>query len=1019
MDIDNPPPPQDLDSVDPAQSLRAAALLSRKRRKVAVEQPPVLPQRPAVEQTLHLDYGQEDTATSSALSVNFPATEIRTPSTSGEVPNPIPEIEDGQIREEGEISDTEEAAPPPRPTSPPPKFRRLETSSKDTVASKLVPTSPVESNIRHRPSPRLDSPFTSKPAFESEIYQSPPPNLLQPFILETSTYRLDPDHVRPGLAMTEDQYNTAKDIVLDLLGWGVPPEYLIDCGLSRHVVFYVFTELNLRMPTNLDTNGLIPYPTPEMLSSIPASPSQSIHSSSSAMPPPPTIPSHKELTSPATSDHSRGRLATRLGLRISSGGEPTVVKVEPTSPSAADSSSSLHMIEQQRRQELLARKAVFASRKAKQSDSPGGSSSRDRDVEMSYVAPTETVEDFLKSIPAVDSETAENGSNSPSLRPARYSSPEHMEVDQAFLGLVTPQSASSAEPSAFYSADSEMSGAGSTISPVTDAPPLSGSSTAPSSDTYSGASSSTAPADYSNSTTPILASATPDHDTNGLQRRGTKRPVAADFVDFDHGSFAGVSGMRRCVIELSDSEDDGDGEGTGGTGPHDGLSLYSPMVFARPPRFSGNGTPISSNSFANGEGRSTPLNLHLTNSNASGMSPAALVEKEEEIKKMRQMIAQREELRQKKLAAGLLQPILLYLLRAPPWIRSEGGSGAPINQEDTATPLHNGYIGGAQLSEAAEDAVIADTQDHSEPTTVVQESNDIRVVISAEEAAPGGTSSEITSIKHTMGGVGFEPITNDGIVDEDQALTEEARSEKWARTFLSLHSTESVSATFHETAGVFDGLPSSKVPKKESQDSQTSFPYYDSPFSTYPLLLSQLRATPFDDADSCQDPRRTATHSSRSSSRASASYAPNLSSPSSRASLIYCAPSLSHSCSTVFVPDLKPLKLASLQRALGQVSASDSGVRVCQYEVPGGGVCRDKDCNDLHLSRLVSEPSDADVAAYVHGVLPQPWRNRCDVRAIEIALERVRLGSSARNIDERVRSALSGLGIPVVPSTTS
>lgn len=60
---------------------------------------------------------------------------------------------------------------------------------------------------------------------------------------------------------------------------------------------------------------------------------------------------------------------------------------------------------------------------------------------------------------------------------------------------------------------------------------------------------------------------------------------------------------------------------------------------------------------------------------------------------------------------------------------------------------------------------------------------------------------------------------------------------------------------------------------------------------------------------------------------------------------------------------------------------------------------------------------DADVASYVHGVLPQPWHSRCDVRAIEIALERVRLGSRARNIDECVRSALSGLGIPVVPST--
>ncbi|KAG1882013.1 hypothetical protein C8R48DRAFT_21889 [Suillus tomentosus] len=753
MDIDNPPP-QDLDSVDPAQSLRAAALLSRKRRKVTVEQPPVIPQRPLVEQTLHLDYGQEDTATSSTPFANFPATETRAPSTSEEINNPISEIEDGQIREEGEISDTEEAAPPPRPTSPPPKFRRLETSSKDTVASKRVSTSPVESNNRHRPSPRLESPFTSNPAFGSEIYQSPPPTFLQPFVLETPTYRLDPDHVRPGLAMTENQYNTAKDIVLDLLGWGVPPEYLVDCGLSRHVVFYVFTELNLRMPTNLDTNGLIPYPTPEMICSIPASPSQSIRSSSSVMPPPPTIPSHKELTSPVSgaSDHSRGRLATRLGLRISSGGEPTDVKLEPTSPSAVDSSSShsLHMIEQQRRQELLARKAVFASRKAKQSNSPGGSSSRDRDVEMSYVAPTETVEDFLKSIPAVDSEIAENGSKSPSLRPARYSSPGNMEVDKAFLGLVTPQSTSSMAPSGLYPADSESSGVGGTISPVTDTPPLSGNSTAPSSDTYSGASSCTAPADYSNST-PVPASATSGYDTDGVQRRGTKRPVAADFVDFDHGpgtsrassgngysnngythpnllrrntgSFAGVSGMRRCVIELSDSEDDGDGEGTGDTGPYDGPSSYSPMVFARPPRFSGHGTPISSNSFANGEGRSTPLNLHQINSNAPGMSPAALVEKEEEIKRMRQMIAQREELRQKKLAAmsgkttPVIQPAAAGPLTADPAVppsiavvKSAGGSGAPINQEDAATPLHNGNVGGTQLSEDAEDAVMADTQ---------------------------------------------------------------------------------------------------------------------------------------------------------------------------------------------------------------------------------------------------------------------------------------------------------------------
>ncbi|OAX37085.1 hypothetical protein K503DRAFT_256792 [Rhizopogon vinicolor AM-OR11-026] len=753
MDIDNPPS-QDPDSVA-AQSLRAAALLSRKRRKVAVEQVPLLPQRPQVEQTMQLDYGQEEFPSSRPFANSFP-TQNKVPSTSEEPPpDSTPDIEDGQIREEGEISDTEESAPP-RPTSPPPKFRRLETSSKDNITSRPVPTSPViDSNPPPRFSNRLDSPFApSKTASESS-FQHPSPSFSHPFILETSTYRLDADHVRPGLAMSQDQYNTAKDTVLDLLGWAVPPEYLVDCGLSRQVVFYVFTELNLRMPTNLDTTDLIPYPTPEMMSPVPASPSHSIRSvsTSSAMPPPMTIPSHRDFSSPvATSGHASDRtgskLAARLGLRIPSAPEPTDVKMEPTSPSAADSpsSQSLHMIEQQRRQELLARKAVFASRKAKQSDSPGGPSSiRDRDVEKAHVAATEIVEDFLKSIPAVDNDVTDSPT---ALRAARYASPETMEVDEAFSALVAPQSASSEDPFGRTLFTSRPSETRSTISPTTDAPPSSGYSMAPSSDTYSGTSLSatSAPGDYmaaSSSAAPNFASTNPAYDSNGLQRRGTKRPVAADFVDFDHGpgtsrapsgngyssngyiqpipllrrkagSFAGVSGVRRCVIELSDSEDDGDGEYTGGPVLYDGLSSYSPVISARLPRFGGNGT---FNSFANGEARST-----TPNGNAPlGMSPAALAEKEEEIKKMRQMIAQREELRQKKLAAmsgkaTTTQPTVAgpsttegVVVSVNTLTVTSDHSRVSIKQEDNAIFLHNGHVGEAESSEQV-DAIMEDTQ---------------------------------------------------------------------------------------------------------------------------------------------------------------------------------------------------------------------------------------------------------------------------------------------------------------------
>lgn len=44
-------------------------------------------------------------------------------------------------------------------------------------------------------------------------------------------------------------------------------------------------------------------------------------------------------------------------------------------------------------------------------------------------------------------------------------------------------------------------------------------------------------------------------------------------------------------------------------------------------------------------------------------------------------------------------------------------------------------------------------------------------------------------------------------------------------------------------------------------------------------------------------------------------------------------------------PDLKPLKRAVSFKAL------DPSKRICQYELPGGGVCRDDGCEDVHLSR--------------------------------------------------------------------
>lgn len=108
----------------------------------------------------------------------------------------------------------------------------------------------------------------------------------------------------------------------------------------------------------------------------------------------------------------------------------------------------------------------------------------------------------------------------------------------------------------------------------------------------------------------------------------------------------------------------------------------------------------------------------------------------------------------------------------------------------------------------------------------------------------------------------------------------------------------------------------------ESQEGTPRIQYstYDSPLTAYPLLRSRLERD--GDVDTC-----VSLTSRRNSSIAN-------------------------------LPDLKPLKQAALQRMLTQLTAHDPGLRVCQYEVPGGGVCRDQECDELHLSRIgTSEPS--------------------------------------------------------------
>ncbi len=68
-------------------------------------------------------------------------------------------------------------------------------------------------------------------------------------------------HVRPGLTckskieyilvifliyisvVTQEEYDSVKGVVLDLLGWGVDFKYLLEYGINKSLLYYVFNEL--------------------------------------------------------------------------------------------------------------------------------------------------------------------------------------------------------------------------------------------------------------------------------------------------------------------------------------------------------------------------------------------------------------------------------------------------------------------------------------------------------------------------------------------------------------------------------------------------------------------------------------------------------------------------------------------------------------------------------------------------------------------------------------------------------
>ncbi|EDR13288.1 uncharacterized protein LACBIDRAFT_308981 [Laccaria bicolor S238N-H82] len=655
---------------DPS-SLRAAALLTlkAKRRKPALEQSSSFSRPLPASDAFQLDYGQGDapdhsmdTSKPSNITANSPPVSPAQP--------PDTKNRDLQMREEGEISDEEETslpslAPNPSPTqgkpSPSPVYSKnvdvsFLTSPRRVPAAELPRLPLADRTPNFSPVSRAshdNQPAPSKPLLQGVNH------------VDNSSVLVSADQVRPGLPLTQSEYDTAKDIVLDILGWGVPPEYLVDCGLTREIIYYVFTELNLRLPQNLDITGLIPY-TPDAVLAF---------RRPTLMPPPPLPEAIRRSVSGSSLASSSTLTDPRQKRRT-----PPMAVLSPPSSAGSPTAGDLHDMERQRRQELMARKAVQASRKLKQLAYTDATSvittgAINQDVEMMSAVPTESVDDFLNSIGPIPSTGSTPG-------PAEQVEAAEMDVDDIpGLGIAPrdgPRTQSSAVPSEF----------------IPKFPMELGATRAPSSDLVATFGSGLSMTDVGPS-----EPSTPD--VHGFQRRGAKRPVAADFVDFDSAPRSNGSGnghehangypltRRRtgganftnlrpgkCVIDLSDSE----GEDAGGD-VHRGPMKRKYSLAASP----GPTRPPSGN-----------------------MSPAVLMEKELEILRMKQLIAEREQSRFKKLAISRSMSNL-----------DTSESLAPIKQEEDESSV---------LFRFGEDS-INNVSDHSSHSTTPRECRDPRLVI--------------------------------------------------------------------------------------------------------------------------------------------------------------------------------------------------------------------------------------------------------------------------------------------------
>ncbi|KAH7340658.1 hypothetical protein B0J17DRAFT_329507 [Rhizoctonia solani] len=355
-----------------ANALREAALKSRRKKQAAAREQPTYNQQTTVNPPQPLvDEDSPMHDASSTPIIDTPVTDM--PQTQQ---NPV-DTEDGEITE----------------NSQPNKISRINITEVDT----------------------------------RELTPRPPSTVSAPSSDTTEA----PKYVRPGLDMTATDLDEAKHLILDLLGLGVTPEYLVDCGVSPQCLAVCFYELNLRFPLNLDRRQInlppfydldrhmkdsqrreqiirqrdrgrvFPKPAPVAII-VPTEDTESLHGGKSSSP-----------VSPGSGEKpTESAPLARLDMNISQGGATEITSPQLTEPAQPSSKEvDITSMEDQKRMELLARKAAMDSinkkRAAKNSgltlNSPGQSVTQPRPMEIEDV---ESAVDALLASVRMDSESS-------------------------------------------------------------------------------------------------------------------------------------------------------------------------------------------------------------------------------------------------------------------------------------------------------------------------------------------------------------------------------------------------------------------------------------------------------------------------------------------------------------------------------------------------------------------------------------------------------------------------------------